>query len=138
MKRLANSPTWWLLTIKQRKSGYTSVLELHEVLTSLRKRIRGADWISKVSYELDKQGILHIHTLFRRTADIRYGMYQRPGWTIRFDRITPTTLKTVYNYICKDAYNRYEQEQILMTNWYLHHNGFTHDGPAVQEIVPLI
>lgn len=133
-----NTKNWWLVTIKKCLTGYTHPGVLAVILRNLRKRIRGADWISRVSFELDSHDILHIHTMFRRSTEIKYGMYQVPGFTVRFDKVTPGTFKTVYSYICKDSYNKYMQEQIMFQNYYRNNYGFTHDCPSAQEIVPII
>lgn len=103
----------YLLTIKCLSvDKYTSRKDIEEVYQSIVKRLKHAEWLTKSSFELDKQHLRwHMHTIVQTTKTPWFKRYQKKGWTIDFTLFPEAALKTVVSYINKDDQNRYYLEE---------------------------
>lgn len=125
----------YFLTIRKFKvKEYVSPKELDAVLLTLQQlysiipKEKGA--------EIDpKYHQLHAHCIMSSTNKIRYKNLSRIGpFRLFWKEIkTQHDYKKISNYIKKNAYNQYKQEEILIRNYYNHHMGFSPDGVGITE-----
>lgn len=115
----------YLVTIAPRVEKYHTKESLDAEWVKIRKKIRGAEWSDVVSYEIDKRNRLHMHTMMCRKKAVQNPFqYATKEHSIHITLIDDGGYETVRNYILKNAYNEYEQEQILIMNYYQHNYGF--------------
>lgn len=116
----------YFLTIRAHNvKVYVSEREIEDIVSELKARLD--IHISDLTYEIDKKyNQLHSHLMIRS----RKNVYYKDNSSIRGFRVywkpicCSTDRSTVLLYIHKDSSNKYEQEQIIQTNYYNHHYGF--------------
>ncbi len=80
--------------------------------------------IMKHTYEIeDKYKQLHLHAVVYINRLLRY-IDNNKFLDFKIHWSPVTSLSGAIKYITKDSKNRYEQEQILITNYYNHNYGF--------------
>lgn len=113
---------YFLTIAKHQVKDYVSEFNIACVIHELKRRLSFK--VIDIVYEIDrKYDQLHCHVLIRshrfinyknNTSIIGFRVYWLP---VKGD-------KGVISYMHKDSCNKYEQEQILLTNYYRHHYGF--------------
>lgn len=116
---------YYIVTIAPRLEKYHSPESLDMEWAKIRRKLRGADWSDQVAYEIDSRERLHLHTIMKREKQVLNPFrYATKEHSIHMSPFPGEDYDTVLAYIKKHAYNRYEQEQILIQNYYNHHYGF--------------
>ncbi len=114
----------YLLTIaKHQVKDYVSQNDLLRVHTALKCRLADL-YVPLVAYEISpKYRQLHMHgiALTKRAVFFKENC-SILGFRIQWRKIYD--LEKAIQYVYKDAYNSYIQEQILIMNYYSHHYGF--------------
>ncbi len=113
---------YFLTIAKHQVKDYVSECQITDVIKELQGKLFFR--IIDVVYEIDtKYQQLHSHVLIRSRRFINYKNYTsiqgfRVYWKAVINR------DPVQGYMHKDSCNKYEQEQILITNYYRHNYGF--------------
>ncbi len=113
----------YFLTIRKHQvKDYVSEQDLLDILSCLKDRMPLK--VVDVTYEIDqKYAQLHSHVIARTKKSVYYKKHSsingfRVYWRLVVDR-APTL-----SYMHKDSSNKYEQEQIIQTNYYRNNYGF--------------
>lgn len=117
----------YMVTIRKHQVlDFVTTCELQSILDRLI--IKDLGWTScycdNIVFEVDsKYKQLHLHCIMHSSRNFKYSKYtQRLGFRIHF--------REVYNfdgavgYLNKQVSNRFEQDQLISENYYLHHYGF--------------
>ncbi len=113
---------YFLTVRKHQVKDYVSEYDLKEILNTLERRLPLI--VDDVVFEIDsKYEQLHSHILLRTPKSVYYKKHSsingfRVYWRLVVDH------KPTYDYMHKDSCNKYEQEQIIISNYYRHHYGF--------------
>ncbi len=125
---MATYSTYYLLTI--RKSAVYSPVsqdEINNVYDFLSARLQSFKVIL-YNYEVDpKYDQLHSHAIISINQYFHFTSYNKFGeFFIHWKPIKDikNSFKTINNYLHKQAWDKYKQEQILITNHYRHNYGF--------------
>lgn len=123
----------YLITFaKHRVKDYVSKEDLDTVHGELKKVISHF-YMPLYAYEISPKYLqLHLHGLAFTKKPIRYKNYNsilgfRIQWKPCYNK------RRAIDYIYKDATNKWEQEQILDINYYLHHFSFTKEAMELYE-----
>ncbi len=113
----------YFLTIRKHQvKDYVKEEDLQCILTCLERRLPLI--VTDVAYEIDPKYLqLHSHILLKTPRSVFYKKHSsingfRVYWRVVSDH------QPVCDYIHKDSNDIYKQEEILMTNYYLHNYGF--------------
>lgn len=113
---------YFLTIAKHQVKDYVSECQITDVINELKLNLPFK--VISIVYEISrKYDQLHSHVLIKSNRYINYKLYTsikgfRVYWLAVKDR------KPVISYMNKDSCNKYEQEQILITNYYRHNYGF--------------
>jgi len=113
----------YFLTIRKHQVlDYVSVEDLLDILQCLKKDLQFI--VISFSYETDpKYDQLHAHLIIKTKRSVYYKKHSSiNGFRLYFVPIYNSN-KTL-SYMNKDSTNKYEQEQIIITNYYRHHYAF--------------
>lgn len=113
----------YFLTIRKHNVlHYVSEENIASVMTELQKRLPFK--VIDVVYEIDhKYDQLHSHVIIKSHKWINYkNNTSINGFRVYWKPIINGV--PVKSYMHKDSCNKYEQEQILITNYYRHNYGF--------------
>ncbi len=113
----------YFLTIRKHQvKDYVRVEDLQDIVKCLSHQLEFT--LIDLAYELDpKYQQLHSHLMVQTLRTVYYKKHSsikgfRLYWRLVVDQ-SPTK-----RYIHKNSHNKYEQEQIIITNYYRHHYGF--------------
>ncbi len=132
---VANGKYTYFLTIcKHQTKDYVTKQDLNNVITLLKLR-NPTLVIETYIYEISpKYKQLHFHGTCTANKLICY-KHNNSLLTYRVYWQRVYNLKTLTDYITKNVSNKYEQEQVLYTNWYNHHYGFDSETMPSKEVV---
>ncbi len=114
----------YFLTIRKHQvKDYVTKEDLDHILICLKLRLPLK--VSDVTYEMDnKYGQLHSHIILSTLRSVYYKKHSSiNGFRVYWRLINEK--EPTYNYMYKDSVNKFDQEQILITNYYRHNYGFT-------------
>lgn len=127
IRPLDTSLTWYLVTIiRSQRKQHVEQYELDEVYDYLRVNLNSLK-VKIFCYEIDSTyNQLHSHAVVSVNQYFKFLKYNKfKGFFIKWDVIRQLeTFPKINKYLHKDAYNRYEQEFILIRNSYQNINGF--------------
>lgn len=113
----------YFLTIRKHQvKDYVSEADLSDIIICLERRLPII--VSDVTYEIDHKYLqLHCHVLLKIDRNVYYKQHSsingfRVYWRPVYDS------KPTYNYMHKDSCNKYEQEHIILANYYRNNYGF--------------
>ena len=113
----------YFLTIRKHQvKDYVSEDDLVNILNTLERRLPLI--VTDVVYEIDsKYEQLHSHIILKTPLSVYYKQHSSiNGFRVYWRKVVD--LKPTYSYMHKDSCNKYEQEQIIITNYYRHNYGF--------------
>lgn len=113
----------YFLTIRKHQvKDYVTKEDLDHILICLKLRLPLK--VAEVTYEMDtKYGQLHSHIILSTRKGVYYSKHSSiNGFRVYWREIY--SKEPTYGYIHKDSVNKFEQEQILITNYYRHNYGF--------------
>jgi len=118
----------YFLTIRKHQvKDYVSDNDLSNIIELLKSRLPCE--VSDLVYEIDnKYNQLHSHLIVRSQKSIFYKKNSSINGFRLYWLLIDHNKKAVMSYIHKDSYNKYEQEQIILTNFYRHNYGFQDTG----------
>jgi len=113
---------YFLTIVKHKRLDYVSEFEIRSVLDELQKRLNIN--LVEVVYEIDNvYGNLHGHVLIQSPKCVTYKKHSSiKGFRVYW--VPVYNGNSLLGYLHKDSINRFEQEQILTTNYYRHNYGF--------------
>lgn len=113
----------YFLTIhKHQVKDYVSVQDIEDLLKSLRFLLTFK--VIKITYEISRTyNQLHAHLLVQTNKVIYYKKYSSID-NFRLYWLPAVDGEKIFKYMTKDSSNKYEQQQIIITNYYRHHYGF--------------
>ncbi len=113
----------YFLTIRKHQvKDYVSEEDLQCILKCLGDRLQFI--VIDLIYEIDsKYDQLHAHLVIETNRSVYYKNHSSiNGFRIYW--LPANGRKRIINYMHKDSSNKYEQEQIILSNHYRHHYGF--------------
>jgi len=116
-------PNMYAITIKKVTSEgiYTTPDELKAIYTTLGTKRRPVE-TGKYAFEMDSKNRLHLHGTI---SSLDFFCLQKKGYHIHSHKLESSNdIKRWMDYIHKDAYNVYAQDQILHENYLYNHNLF--------------
>lgn len=118
----------YFLTIRKHQvKDYVSVQDLLDIIELLKSRLPLE--ITDIVYEIDhKYNQLHSHLIARSQKSIFYKKNSSINGFRLYWLLIDKNKKSVLSYMHKDSYNKFEQEQIILTNYYRHNYGFHDTG----------
>ncbi len=113
----------YFLTIRKHQVlDYVSVEDLLSILQCLANKLYFN--IIDLTYEIDhKYGQLHAHLILETNKNVYYKKHSSING-FRLYWLPAKGRKNILSYMHKDSINKYQQEQIIATNYYRHHYGF--------------
>ncbi len=115
---------YFLVTIKSRGDPYTSKEELDKHYKKCINQFTAGDWSSFMCYEYPSTKRMHIHTIVCIPKRIRWtGLLKKVNCSRMYTHLKQFPYNDYFNiisYIRKQAYNIYEQEQLIQQNYYAH------------------
>ncbi len=114
----------YLLTIRKHQVlDQISELDIDEVIDYLKAKLKSINIVHQC-YEIDKTyNQLHYHAVVTLVHKVWYKDNSKyKGFRIHWSPIG--NLCGAIQYVLKEASNKYEQEQILIKNYYCNHYGF--------------
>ncbi len=113
----------YFLTIRKHQvKDYVSEEDLVSILNTLERRLPLI--VTDVVYEIDPKYLqLHSHIILKTPYSVYYKQHSSiNGFRVYWRKVED--LKPTYSYMHKDSCNKYEQEQIIISNYYRHNYGF--------------
>ncbi len=119
--------TYYLISInKHQVKDYVTKADLDRIIIQLKWLETSLD-IKDSAYELGhKYNQLHFHAIVKTKPSFRYRhLTKLDGYQIYWKKIIDNKdIVKISTYIHKDSSNRFEQEEILECNYYLHNYAF--------------
>lgn len=113
----------YFLTIRKHQvKDYVSEDDLVSILNTLERRLPII--VTDVVYEIDsKYEQLHSHIMLKTRKSVYYKQHSSiNGFRVYWRKVVD--LEPTYDYMHKDSNNKFDQEQIFITNYYRHNYGF--------------
>ncbi len=113
---------YFLTIAKHQVKDYVSEHNLKEIISELHHKLPFK--VISVVYEMsNKYSQLHSHVLIKSRKYINYKQLTSiKGFRVYW--LSVENREPIMSYMKKDSCNKYEQEQLLVTNYYRHHYGF--------------
>ncbi len=113
----------YFLTIRKHNvKDYVSERNISDILVELQRRLSLK--IIDVVYEVEnKYAQLHCHVIVKTVSSVYYKKHSSINGFRVYWRPVVNRAK-VLSYMHKDSCNKYEQEQIIVENYYRHNYGF--------------
>lgn len=114
----------YMITIRKHQvKDYVSISDLRDVVIWLKCRLPFIK-IDNVVYEIDSTyRQLHLHCILRSPLDFKYNQHTKCwGYRIHYRKVYD--LSGARGYLSKQVSNIYEQQELLLDNYYSHHYGF--------------
>lgn len=114
----------YFITIRKHQvKDFVDVQDLMNILNYIMHKVPSLR-LGANSFEIDKvYNQLHFHAIVTTSHYFNFkGLTSHNGFRIYWKPVY--SKKLLHHYIQKDAFNKYEQEQIIISNYYNHNYGF--------------